>query len=942
VRSQGSKHSWGAWDGIRPASLSRLSVQRPTLLVAMKRPATARSRSKDSYASNESGGLSLQNGAAGSGIGNSDGSSSPKRIGMRRASGSAMVALAAAKKWNQSSRTAAHGSGASATPRAVRFSSNKGVSDVGLSALTAQATLHPSFFQHGDAANLQSSGGVEASAASNSQLSEALAKLGNVFTLSDLVEAGVLSQSRAMQYASEKVGNSARAMIKGGLPENTDDEPCTPVPFNKDRVLTIWDLSDLICRKDFRAWGVAEVKPPTTGEAQESKRASVRGSIRGSHRGSLLKAGNLGKGEEPVNADGGSSLSSSGDSSGSGSEHQNDEEVSETLRRISLFQLPSQYRGAGKVSRGAALWKRGALKISVAAAMRGSSKDTLPPSDDQSSSPVGTPGSKGVRNSLLDMVKNAPSRGSGSSPSSARRSLKPGEPGSPHKEPGTQKSPRGAAGKRVTTFPRGESPSQSSDRSPSPAGSPKVPPPPPPVLAPAPPRGERPRHSHPPVEGAFVLEACGGLDSERNPQVQMEAARLTWVRMDLEVQGKCGPTIQMWVLHRSRWGLRRPKITNIITKAETVGNRVGPRQLRCEFELQPGEVSTTVICCSAADNSPPTAQGEENSQKVPFQPTWTEENRKTMPEARTVRVSIEQPEVIRSRTDPLSATDVKEEPATNRSESKQAAEDERKKKGKKDEPKTESSSTKVATFKLFITTTLPFARAPILLDPRKPVAPRRSKSPKGRLKKMTTQKLMGQKGAPKGPFDRRSPFRTGSSCPICSKGAHHKDNQESNKGKSSKSGSDNECAVGCCRRCLCWCREAPQAGQQKPQSPETAPSRQSIAAETAASRQAAKAITIAEIELFSAKCTEAAENLDDKVCRFIEDTCASYSRNTQLFFNTEAKSYLLSHSREGDAAIVGFAKRAALATGLQARHAHRRLQQKMIHGRESATAKRLA
>mmetsp|Transcript_22615 Transcript_22615/g.39781 ORF Transcript_22615/g.39781 Transcript_22615/m.39781 type:complete len:601 (-) Transcript_22615:62-1864(-) len=446
----------------------------------MKRPATARSRSKDSYASNESGGLSLQNGAAGSGIGNSDGSSSPKRIGMRRASGSAMVALAAAKKWNQSSRTAAHGSGASATPRAVRFSSNKGVSDVGLSALTAQATLHPSFFQHGDAANLQSSGGVEASAASNSQLSEALAKLGNVFTLSDLVEAGVLSQSRAMQYASEKVGNSARAMIKGGLPENTDDEPCTPVPFNKDRVLTIWDLSDLICRKDFRAWGVAEVKPPTTGEAQESKRASVRGSIRGSHRGSLLKAGNLGKGEEPVNADGGSSLSSSGDSSGSGSEHQNDEEVSETLRRISLFQLPSQYRGAGKVSRGAALWKRGALKISVAAAMRGSSKDTLPPSDDQSSSPVGTPGSKGVRNSLLDMVKNAPPRGSGSSPSSARRSLKPGEPGSPHKEPGTQKSPRGAVGKRVTTFPRGESPSQSSDRSPSPAGSPKVPPPPPP------------------------------------------------------------------------------------------------------------------------------------------------------------------------------------------------------------------------------------------------------------------------------------------------------------------------------------------------------------------------------------------------------------------------------------------------------------------------------
>lgn len=378
-----------------------------------------------------------------------------------------------------------------------------------------------------------------------------------------------------------------------------------------------------------------------------------------------------------------------------------------------------------------------------------------------------------------------------------------------------------------------------------------------------------------------MLEACGGLDSERNPQVQMEAERLTWVRLDLEVKGKCGPTIQMLVLRRSRWGLRRPKITNIITKAECVGNPDGHRQLRCDFEILPGEVSTVVICCSAANSSVVEAVGE-------------------------------------------GASTTQGELASDKSQSEKT-EQEDKKKGSDDLAQGNPSTT-VATFKLFITTTLPFSRAPILLLPREPIAARSKVSPKMRLQRRTLQ----IKKAMKGPFDRKSGFRRTASCQICGAVCSkdrtcEKNDQESNKDKT-KSGLDSECVCGCPHRCLCWWwRDAPQAKPQKPEAVETAPNCQSVAAETLLSHQAAKANIAAAVELFSTKCTAAAENTDDKVCRFIEDICAPHHRNMHLNFNNEARNHLLRKARDSHATLVGFTQRLHVATGLHSRSSRARI-----------------
>lgn len=104
------------------------------------------------------------------------------------------------------------------------------------------------------------------------------------------------------------------------------------------------------------------------------------------------------------------------------------------------------------------------------------------------------------------------------------------------------------------------------------------------------------------IEAEWEPGKCGGLASAQNPQVQLQANHLTWMGLDLVAEGPCGKTVQAWILTKSRWGLRRPKIVHVLAHVSKVGNPYGPRRIRCECELPSNEVVTIVLACSSEDD----------------------------------------------------------------------------------------------------------------------------------------------------------------------------------------------------------------------------------------------------------------------------------------------------------------------------------------------------
>jgi len=109
------------------------------------------------------------------------------------------------------------------------------------------------------------------------------------------------------------------------------------------------------------------------------------------------------------------------------------------------------------------------------------------------------------------------------------------------------------------------------------------------------------------VEGYWDLEKCDGADSAQNPQVQLLTNRVTLLTAEMQVQGACGNTIQLWVLRGCCWGVRKPKLVNVLTSVSSSGDSQGPRHLLCECELPPNEVITLVLACDG--------QGKDKKEK---------------------------------------------------------------------------------------------------------------------------------------------------------------------------------------------------------------------------------------------------------------------------------------------------------------------------------------
>jgi len=104
------------------------------------------------------------------------------------------------------------------------------------------------------------------------------------------------------------------------------------------------------------------------------------------------------------------------------------------------------------------------------------------------------------------------------------------------------------------------------------------------------------------IEGSWELGKCNGADSAQNPQVQLQAERLTWMSVELLAEGPCGPIMQLWVLKNCRWGLRRPKLVHVLAHASITGKPHGPRRIKCECELPADEVISIVVACDGGND----------------------------------------------------------------------------------------------------------------------------------------------------------------------------------------------------------------------------------------------------------------------------------------------------------------------------------------------------
>eukprot|EP00812_Abedinium_dasypus_P009266 NODE_2969_length_849_cov_100.642317.p1 GENE.NODE_2969_length_849_cov_100.642317~~NODE_2969_length_849_cov_100.642317.p1 ORF type:complete len:256 (+),score=54.00 NODE_2969_length_849_cov_100.642317:3-770(+) len=102
----------------------------------------------------------------------------------------------------------------------------------------------------------------------------------------------------------------------------------------------------------------------------------------------------------------------------------------------------------------------------------------------------------------------------------------------------------------------------------------------------------------PAIVDKWTPDACGGLGSANNPQVQLHTERRALLQVELHAWEVSA--LQLWVLERSVWGVHRPLLTHALTKAQArrSDGQLGAMAVCCECEVLANEVVTLVAACS--------------------------------------------------------------------------------------------------------------------------------------------------------------------------------------------------------------------------------------------------------------------------------------------------------------------------------------------------------